>query len=100
MSEHGREVLAAGRFTQPLTLEGFDAIAGLAPLPSKRAAKPKPSRSAEELKQARAELAEAKKRLREAELTAHEAHKLAAQAEVNVEDAAEAVRKAEQRLRP
>lgn len=99
VSEQGREVLAAGRFTQPFTLEGFDAVAGLAPPPSKRAAKPKPTRSAEELKQARAELAEARKRLREAERTAHEAHKLAAQADVNVEDAADAVRKAEQRLR-
>ncbi|HST14698.1 MAG TPA: hypothetical protein VLJ44_07610 [Gaiellaceae bacterium] len=99
VSEQRREVLKAGRFTQPLTLEGFDALAGLAPPPSKRAAKPKPSRNADELKQARAELAEARKRLREAERTAHEAHKLAAQADVNVEDAADAVRKAEQRLR-
>jgi hypothetical protein len=100
VSEQGREVLAAGRFTQPLTLAGFDTVAGLAPPPSKRAAKPKPSRSADELKQARAELAEAERRLREAERTAHEAHKLAAQADVNVEDAAEAARRAERRLRP
>jgi hypothetical protein len=98
VSEHGREVLAAGRFTQALTLEGFDALAGLAPPPSKRSAKPAPSRSTEELKRARAELADAKKRLREAERTAHEAHKLAAQADVNVEDAAEAVRQAEKKL--
>jgi len=99
VSEQGREILAAGQFTEPLTLEGFDAVAGLAPPPSKRAAKPKPSRSTEELKQARAELADARKRLRDAERTAHEAHRLAAQADANVEDAAEAVRKAEQRLR-
>ena len=99
VSEQGRELLAAGQFTEPLSLEGFDAVAGLAPPPSKRAAKPKPSRSSEELKQARAELADARKRLRDAERTAHEAHKLAAQADINVEDAAEAVRKAEQRLR-
>ena len=99
VSEVGREVLAAGRFTQPLSLEGFNALAGLAPPPSKRAPKPKPSRSTEELKEARAGLAEARKRLRDAERTAHEAHKLAAQADVNVDDAAEAVRKAEQRLR-
>ena len=99
VSEQGREILAAGQFTEPLTLEGFDAVAGLAPPPSKRAAKPKPSRSTEELKQARAELADARKRLRDAERTAHEAHRLAAQADSNVEDAAEAVRKAEQRLR-
>jgi len=33
VSEGGRELLAAGRFTQPLTLEGFEAIAGLAPAP-------------------------------------------------------------------
>ena len=100
VSEQGRQLLAAGRFTQPLTLEGFDALVGLAPPPSKRAAKPKPSRSSEELKQARAELAEARKRLREAERTAHEARKLAAQADINVEEAAEAVQKAEQRLAP
>jgi hypothetical protein len=100
VSEQGRQLLAAGRFTQPLTLEGFDALVGLAPPPSKRAAKPKPSRSSEELKQARAELAEARKRLREAERTAHEARKLAAQADINVEEAAETVRKAEQRLAP
>ena len=99
VSEQGRELLAAGQFTQPLTLEGFDALSGLAPPPSKRTAKAKPSRSSEEVKQARAELAEARKRLREAERTAHEARKLSAQADVNVEEAAEAVRKAEQRLR-
>lgn len=98
VSEQGREILAAGRFTQPLSLEGFDALAGLAPPPSKRAAKPKPSRSAEELKQARAEVAEARKRLREAERTAHEAHRLAAQADTAVADAADALRQAEQRL--
>jgi hypothetical protein len=100
VSEEGRELLAAGRFTQPLTLEGFDAIAGLAPPPPKRQAKPKPSRTADQLKQARAELSDARKRLREAERTAHEARKLVAQADANVEEAAEAVRKAEQRLRP
>ena len=99
VSEEGREVLAAGQFTQPLELEGFDAVAGLAPPPSKRPAKPKPSRSAEELKHARAELADARKRLREAERTAYEAHKLVAQADADVEEAAEAVRKAERRLR-
>jgi hypothetical protein len=100
VSEGGRELLAAGRFTQPLTLEGFEAIAGLAPPPSKskRAPKPKPSRSSDELKQLRAELSAARKRLRDAERTAHEAHKLAAQADANVDDAAEAVREAERRL--
>ncbi len=99
VSEGGRELLAAGRFTQPLTLEGFDALAGLAPPPSKRAAKQKPSRDAEELKRARAELNEAKKRLRTAERTAYEAHRLAVQADAEVEAAEEAVSKAEQRLR-
>jgi hypothetical protein len=99
VSEGGRQLLAAGRFTQPLTLEGFDAVAGLAPPPSKRAPKAKPARSGDELKRLRAELAAARKRLREAERTAHEAHRLAAQAEVNVAEAAEAVRQAEQRLR-
>ena len=99
VSERGRELLAAGQFTEPITLEGFDAVAGLAPPPSKRPAKQKPSRDAEELKQARAELTEAKKRLRTAEQTAYEAHRLAVQADSEVEAAAEAVQKAEKRLR-
>ncbi len=97
VSEGGRELLAAGRFTQPLTLEGFDALAGLAPPARKRTAKP--ARDTEKLKQARAELAEARKRLKEAERTAYEAHRLAVQADSNVEAAADAVRKAERKLR-
>ena len=99
VSENGRAVLAAGQFTEPPTLEGFDALAGLAPPPSKRATKPKPSRSSEELKQVRAELADARKRLRRAERTAHEARKLTAQADAEVEAAAAAVRQAEAELR-
>lgn len=98
VSERGRELLAAGRFTEPLAVEGFDAVAGLAPPPPKRGPKPKPSRSTEELRRARAELAEARKRLRQAERTAHEARKLTAQADAEVEAAADAVRKAEQAL--
>jgi hypothetical protein len=99
VSEQGRELLAAGRFTEPIALEGFDAVAGLAPPPSKRPAKQKPARDAEEMKRARAELAEAKKRLRTAERTAYEAHRLAVQADSEVEAAADAVAKAEQHLR-
>jgi len=97
VAEQGRELLAAGRFTQALTLEGFDALAGLAPPPGKRAPKPKPVRDAEKTKQAREELAEARKRLLEAERAAREAHRRAGQADAEVEAAAEAVRKAEQR---
>jgi hypothetical protein len=99
VSEHGREVLAAGRFTQPLTLEGFDAVAGLAPPPSKRAAKAKPSRSSEELKRLRADVTAARKRLREAERTAHDARLRAAAADADVEAAADALRRAEEQLR-
>jgi hypothetical protein len=98
VSEQGRHVLAAGRFTQGMTLEGFDALAGLAPPPSKRAAKPKPSRSNEEMKQLRAELSAARKRLRDAERAAHDAHRRAEEADTEVEAAAEAVRDAERRL--
>ncbi len=99
VSDKGREILAAGQFTEPLELAGFDAVAGLAPPSSKRPAKPKPSRSAEELKHARAELAGARKRLREAERTAYEARKLTAQADADVAEATEAVQNAERRLR-
>jgi hypothetical protein len=97
VSEGGRELLAAGRFTEPLTLEGFDALAGLAPPAPKRTAKP--ARDPEKLKRARAELAEARKRLQEAERTAYEAHRLAVQADSDVEAAAEVVREAERKLR-
>lgn len=98
VSENGRSLLAAGQFTQPLTVEGFDALAGLAPPPGKRA-KSSPKRSrAEETKQARADLAEARKRLREAERAAGEAHRRAARADAEVEAAADEVRKAERRL--
>ena len=100
VSEHGRDVLATGRFTEPLTLEGFNALAGLAPPTSKRSTKPKPSRSTDEMKQARAELAEARKRLQAAERAAHAAHRHAAKADTEVDDAADAVRRAEKKLRP
>jgi hypothetical protein len=99
VSDKGREILAAGQFTEPLELAGFDAVAGLAPPPPKQPAKPKPSRSAEELKHVRAELAGARKRLREAERTAYEARKLTAQADADVAEATEAVQNAERRLR-
>jgi len=100
VSEHGRDVLATGRFTEPLTLEGFNAVAGLAPSPSKRVAKPKPSRSTDEMKQARTELADARTRLRAAERAAHEAHRRAAQADAELDEATDAVRRAEKKLRP
>jgi hypothetical protein len=98
VSEQGRHVLAAGRFTQPMTLEGFDALAGLAPPPTKRAAKPTPSRSNKEMKRLRSELTVARKRLREAERAAHDAHRRAQEAETEVEAAQDAVRDAERRL--
>jgi hypothetical protein len=100
VSEHGREIMAAGRFTEPVTLEGFNALAGLAPPPSKRPAKPKPSRSTDELKQARAELAEARKRLQAAERAAHDARRRAAQADAELDEATDVVRRAEKKLRP
>jgi hypothetical protein len=99
VSERGRELLAAGRFTHALTLEGFEELAALAPPPSKRAPKAKPSRSNEEMKQLRAELTDARKRLREAERAAHEAHRRAREADSEVEAAAAAVQEAERRLR-
>lgn len=98
VSEQGRELLAAGRLTQALSLEGFNALAGLAPPPSKRRPKPKPARPDEETKKLRGELNDARKRLRDAEKTAYEAHRLAVQADSAVEAASEAVQKAEERL--
>jgi hypothetical protein len=99
VSEQGRQVLADGRFTQAMTLEGFNALAGLAPPSSKRPTKPKPSRGTEEMKQLRAGLVEARKQLRNAERAARDARRLAAQADLAVETATKSVRDAEERLR-
>jgi hypothetical protein len=98
ISDDARELLARGRFTQPLALEGFDVLTGLAP-PTRKPARKRPSR-AEETKRAREELAAARRRLREAERIAQDAHRRAAEADAEVESATKAVREAEKRLRP
>jgi hypothetical protein len=68
VSPEGRELLARGRFTEPIRGQGFDLLgelAAAAPRPPRPKAKPKRDRAAEE--KAKAELRAAKAELRAAE---------------------------------
>jgi hypothetical protein len=91
VSPEGRELLARGRFTEPIRMQGFDLLGELAAGVPRRA-KPKPARDRMAEKKARAELREAKAALHAAEREADEATR-------RVEAAREAVAKAEARLR-
>jgi hypothetical protein len=76
ISEEGRELLARGRFVEPLQSTGFDAFAGI-DVPARSAkAKPRPAakkRNAEELREAAATLRELEQRHRAAERAAKKA---------------------------
>jgi len=111
VSEQGREILARGRFVQPLGAQGFDVIGELAPAGGAPVRAPKLS-GREEQKQAREALKEARERLREAERTARDAEReanrltreagraqqQAEDARAEVEAAERLVAEAEQRL--
>jgi hypothetical protein len=97
VSDEGRELLVSGRFTHPLSGEGFDVLSGLA---LKKAPAPRPARQAadDRLRKAKAELAEAKNRLRYAEREAQAARRAAARAEARLEAARSEVEVAEGKL--
>jgi hypothetical protein len=86
VSPEGRELLARGRFTQPLQMQGFDLVAGLG-VGAERAARPASARAAEleEQRKAKEALREAKERLKGAEQEARaaqrEAERLSAEAD-------------------
>lgn len=91
VSPEGRELLARGRFTEPIRGQGFDLLGELAAgVPKRPPPKPAPDRAEEE--KAKAELREAKAALHAAEREAHEAAE-------RVEAARKAVADAEARLR-
>lgn len=101
ISEPGRELLARGRFTEPLRAQGFELVSELA-----AGAVPRRSDDREERKRAEAELRDAKARLRVARgeadhlgALAAEARRLAEAAHARVEAAEAAVAAAEEKLR-
>ena len=100
ISEEGRELLARGRFTEPPTTSGFEALAGIdvPQRPAPRAAAKAP-RKTEERRQAAAELRELEHRRREAEREAEQAEKQARSARAAADALAEDVAAAERRLR-
>ena len=91
VSPAGRELLARGRFTEPIRGQGFDLVGELAAGVPRRAP-PKPVRDRAAEKKARAGLREAKTALHAAERAAHEAAE-------RLEAARKAVADAEDRLR-
>src|SRR5919197_1987844 len=74
VSEEGRELLARGRFAQPLASQGFELVAELAGT-AREAAKPETKRARDQARQRQAKeaLREAKERLRTAEQAARRA---------------------------
>jgi hypothetical protein len=94
VSPEGRELLARGRFTEPIRGQGFDLLGELAAaVPRKTPPKPARDRTAE--KKARAELREAKTALQAAERAAHEAAERLEAARKAVADAEARLRRAE-----
>jgi hypothetical protein len=83
ISPDGRELLAKGRFTQPISHQGFDLVSELAG-PPRRAARPKRD---EEAKRRQEAVREARARLRSAEHDAREARQKAERALARAEAA-------------
>jgi hypothetical protein len=106
VSESGREVLARGRFVEPLGAEGFDVVTALAasvPASGKAKRRAQPGRdereaAAEALKEAKARLREAEKAARDAERRAEAAHAEADRADEAAESARGDVTRAEREV--
>jgi hypothetical protein len=97
----GRELLARGRFTGDLALQGFDAVAELGVEPTtskgKRTTRTPPKR--DRVAEARAELAAARERVQEPRRRLRELEREADRARRELEQAERAVDAAERRLR-
>jgi len=94
VSEEGRELLARGRFTEPMQASGFELLQGMAPAkPATRKAPTKDERRAaqEAAVAARAALREAERELRDAEREAERLRKEWEDAQARVERAARKV---------
>lgn len=95
ITEEGRELLARGRFTEPLRASGFDAYAGIdVPKPKRRAPK-----HTDERREAAAALHELEQRLRAAQQVAERAEEQARAARGEVDALAEEVDAATRRLK-
>jgi hypothetical protein len=102
ITEEGREVLARGRFVEPLRATGFDAFAGIdVPKPKSAArtkAKAKKS-TADERREAADALRELERRLHASERQAEKAEELARAARTDADVLAEEVEAAARRLK-
>jgi hypothetical protein len=101
VTEEGREVLARGRFVEPLRASGFDAFAGIdVPKPKSPArTKAKAESTADERREAADALRELEHRLHAAERQAEKAEKLARAARTDADVLAEEVEAAARRLK-
>jgi hypothetical protein len=101
ITEEGREVLARGRFVEPLRATGFDAFAGIdVPKPKSPArTKAKAESTADERREAADALRELEHRLHAAERQAEKAEKLARAARTDADVLAEEVEAAARRLK-
>jgi hypothetical protein len=101
VTEEGREVLARGRFVEPLRASGFDAFAGIdVPKPKSPArTKAKAESTADERREAADVLRELEHRLHAAERQAEKAEKLARAARTDADVLAEEVEAAARRLK-
>lgn len=96
VTEAGRELLARGRFTEPLHASGFEAYDGLAlPKPPKRKRAAAAPKRTDERRRAAAELRELEQRLRAAEQRAQAARKEADDLAAEVDAAARRLRELE-----
>lgn len=101
VTDEGRELLARGRFTTDLALQGFEAVAELGVEPrrpkGKRSPQAKPKRDA--VAEARAELSAAREGMQEPRRRVRDLERELARAERELEQAERAVEAAERRLR-
>lgn len=112
ISEDGRELLARGRFVEPIRAEGFDVVSRIAATAEPRRATPR-AKAQDERREAEAALEQTRSKLREAETAAREAERnadrleadsvrartSAAEARAEAERAATDVEAAEERVR-
>jgi len=99
ITEEGRELLARGRFTEPLRGSGFDAYTGIDVPKQKPRARTKTDTKSAERREAAAALRELEQRLRAAEREAEKAEKRARAARGDADILAEEVDAAARRLK-
>jgi hypothetical protein len=101
VTDEGRELLARGRFSEDLALQGFEAVAELGvPASAPRSKRPPQHTSKREnVAKARTELTAARERAQDARRRLRDMEKETARARRELEDAERAVEKAEARLR-